>query len=122
MLSEDRARAHVKAWWARRDLNPQPRDYESPALTVELQARKLFKSRYFLYLPPSSLNDFDNLFRAGTGCFLSTQFSFTQSLCNWRPPQHFYDHLLFTSTIAWPEWLFRILGFFVTDRARPRLT
>src|SRR5580698_6533115 len=27
-------------WWARRDLNPQPRDYESPALTVELQARK----------------------------------------------------------------------------------
>ena len=26
------------AWWARRDLNPQPRDYESPALTVELQA------------------------------------------------------------------------------------
>jgi hypothetical protein len=25
--------------WARRDLNPQPRDYESPALTVELQAR-----------------------------------------------------------------------------------
>jgi hypothetical protein len=25
-------------WWARRDLNPQPRDYESPALTVELQA------------------------------------------------------------------------------------
>jgi hypothetical protein len=26
-------------WWARRDLNPQPRDYESPALTVELQAR-----------------------------------------------------------------------------------
>ena len=28
-------------WWARRDLNPQPRDYESPALTVELQARFL---------------------------------------------------------------------------------
>ena len=25
-------------WWARRDLNPQPRDYESPALTIELQA------------------------------------------------------------------------------------
>src|ERR1017187_2048442 len=25
-------------WWARRDSNPQPRDYESPALTVELQA------------------------------------------------------------------------------------
>ena len=27
-----------KSWWARRDSNPQPRDYESPALTVELQA------------------------------------------------------------------------------------
>src|SRR5579884_1650291 len=27
------------SWWARRDSNPQPRDYESPALTVELQAR-----------------------------------------------------------------------------------
>ena len=24
--------------WARRDLNPRPRDYESPALTAELQA------------------------------------------------------------------------------------
>ena len=28
-----------KTWWARRDLNPQPKDYESSALTVELQAR-----------------------------------------------------------------------------------
>ena len=27
--------------WARRDLNPGPRDYESPALTAELQARLL---------------------------------------------------------------------------------
>ena len=25
-------------WWARRDSNPRPRDYESPALTAELQA------------------------------------------------------------------------------------
>lgn len=25
--------------WALRDSNPQPRDYESPALTVELKAR-----------------------------------------------------------------------------------
>ncbi len=24
--------------WARWDLNPEPRDYESPALTIELQA------------------------------------------------------------------------------------
>jgi hypothetical protein len=30
--------------WARRDLNPGPRDYESPALTAELQAR-FFHSR-----------------------------------------------------------------------------
>ena len=29
---------YSKEWWARRDSNPQPRDYESPALTVELQA------------------------------------------------------------------------------------
>ena len=28
----------MESWWARRDSNPQPRDYESPALTVELQA------------------------------------------------------------------------------------
>lgn len=28
-------------WLARRDSNPQPRDYESPALTIELQAIKL---------------------------------------------------------------------------------
>ena len=24
----------LKVWWAQRDSNPQPRDYESPALTV----------------------------------------------------------------------------------------
>jgi hypothetical protein len=28
-----------RSWWARRDLNPQPTDYESAALTIELQAR-----------------------------------------------------------------------------------
>ena len=32
------------SWWARRDSNPQPRDYESPALTIELQALNLTKS------------------------------------------------------------------------------
>ena len=26
-------------WWARRDSNPRPKDYESSALTAELQAR-----------------------------------------------------------------------------------
>src|ERR1700694_4307752 len=28
----------VKYWWAQRDLNPRPSDYESPALTAELWA------------------------------------------------------------------------------------
>ena len=27
-------------WWARQDSNLEPRDYESPALTIELQARE----------------------------------------------------------------------------------
>ena len=27
-------------WWARWGSNPRPRDYESPALTAELQARE----------------------------------------------------------------------------------
>ena len=30
--------AAADCWWARRDSNPRPRDYESPALTAELQA------------------------------------------------------------------------------------
>ena len=29
----------VGKWWARWDLNPRPKDYESSALTAELQAR-----------------------------------------------------------------------------------
>ena len=32
--------------WAWRDSNPQPRDYESPALTVELQARAPRQRQY----------------------------------------------------------------------------
>ena len=36
-------------WWARRDSNPQPRDYESPALTVELQAL-IFCNSFILFL------------------------------------------------------------------------
>ena len=32
-------------WWARRDSNPGPRDYESPALTAELRARIEAKSQ-----------------------------------------------------------------------------
>ncbi len=30
-----------KDWWAQQDSNLQPRDYESPALTVELWAQAL---------------------------------------------------------------------------------
>jgi hypothetical protein len=33
-------------WWARRDLNPRPTDYESAALTTELQARIRITSDY----------------------------------------------------------------------------
>ena len=29
----------IVLWWARRDLNPRLKDYESSALTAELQAR-----------------------------------------------------------------------------------
>ncbi len=32
----------TESWWARTDSNREPRDYESPALTVELQALCLF--------------------------------------------------------------------------------
>ena len=35
------AKAHMrKIWWARQESNLQPRDYESPALTIELRARR----------------------------------------------------------------------------------
>ena len=29
-------------WWALRDSNPQPKDYESSALTIELKARDYY--------------------------------------------------------------------------------
>ena len=32
--------------WARWDLNPRPRDYESPALTAELQAQIASNKRF----------------------------------------------------------------------------
>ena len=31
-------RQFLEVWWAQRDLNPRPSDYESPALTAELWA------------------------------------------------------------------------------------
>ena len=31
---------HKRKWWAQRDLNPRPSDYESPALTAELWAHR----------------------------------------------------------------------------------
>src|ERR1035438_1501009 len=39
-------RIQGKYWWACRDSNPEPRDYESPALTVELQALRFECMRY----------------------------------------------------------------------------
>ena len=36
-----RHRTLIADWWARRDLNPEPKDYESSALTVELRAPRL---------------------------------------------------------------------------------
>ena len=30
----------AQVWWAQRDLNPRPSDYESPALTAELWAHE----------------------------------------------------------------------------------
>ncbi len=33
-------------WWAQRDLNPRPSDYESPALTTELWARRSYAHNF----------------------------------------------------------------------------
>ena len=38
-MMEEGADWFEEGWWARRDSNPGPRDYESPALTAELRAR-----------------------------------------------------------------------------------
>jgi hypothetical protein len=39
LVPADVGRLAIGCWWARRDSNPGPRDYESPALTAELRAR-----------------------------------------------------------------------------------
>ena len=49
-------------WWACRDSNPEPRDYESPALTVELQALEYSAAAF-----PVSVSDS----AAAGGCFPS---------------------------------------------------
>jgi hypothetical protein len=41
----------AKGWWARPDLNRGPSDYESPALTAELRARKTDFIGGFLFRP-----------------------------------------------------------------------
>src|SRR5690348_15250470 len=64
----DRSAAEVPradSWWARRDSNPQPRDYESPALTVELQARTLFNSSQTKHLRHPCRYVFLTLWRLG---------------------------------------------------------
>ena len=38
-LPEEKAFEPLASWWARQDLNLGPTDYESAALTAELQAR-----------------------------------------------------------------------------------
>ena len=38
--ANNKCSAAVTDWWARQDSNLEPRDYESPALTVVLQARR----------------------------------------------------------------------------------
>jgi hypothetical protein len=48
-----------KKWWARKDSNLGPRDYESPALTAELRARSGLKENLLrllseLFFPKSS--------------------------------------------------------------------
>ena len=42
-------------WWARRDLNPGPRDYESPALTAELQAPVGIFRAFVLFVTPECI-------------------------------------------------------------------
>jgi hypothetical protein len=67
-------------WWARRDLNPQPRDYESPALTVELQARIVSNYCILLILHPSSECLPERGFSAGVSSGVSCFFvSFTSA-------------------------------------------
>ena len=41
-------------WWAWRDLNPQPKDYESSALTVELQAQEHLEHPYVMSKPKNA--------------------------------------------------------------------
>ncbi len=45
-------------WWAQRDLNPRPSDYESPALTTELWAQPAWNQGIaadFKYREPTRL-------------------------------------------------------------------
>jgi hypothetical protein len=38
-----------ESWWARQDLNLGPTDYESAALTAELQARRVISPDFILF-------------------------------------------------------------------------
>ena len=47
MTHHNKSRGWVRArrlvgWWALRDLNPEPTDYESAALTIELRAQTVY--------------------------------------------------------------------------------
>ena len=56
--TQDMARSSFSPEWAWRDSNPRPSDYESPALTAELQApcqtprQYVARNRMFLQWPP----------------------------------------------------------------------
>ena len=43
LLKECFERYAFYEWWALRDSNPEPRDYESPALTIELRAHSRYQ-------------------------------------------------------------------------------
>ena len=50
----------VARWWALRDLNPRPRDYESPALTAELRALNQRDLRTILQKAPRNQAETEN--------------------------------------------------------------
>jgi hypothetical protein len=50
--------------WGRRDSNPQPSDYESPALTVELQPLWSGKSTFFQRVVDSNRSSVSGAFKS----------------------------------------------------------
>ncbi len=63
-------------WYARRDLNPQPTDYESAALTIELQAYKTYspKENPTSFTASNRKDRQANLSKSKTACASSEDF------------------------------------------------